>query len=89
MTELRGIMLAHNLALGKVIFEYDSSLVVNFVTRGSTSNLLLKSLLQEILSLVRLTDWQMQIKHVSCEANMCADFLAKHGISLFTLLVLC
>lgn len=52
-------------------------MVVNHVSSGSTTNPHLKSLLEEILLLLNLGDWQTQLHHVFREINKCVDFLAR------------
>lgn len=75
-----GIKIAQELALNKVVFESDSLVVVNMVSKGSTPVIHLKSLLEEISTLPRSADWQTKVLHVFRESNFCADFLAKCGM---------
>lgn len=74
-----GLKVARDLALERVIFEIDSSVVVNIVARGSSTKLHIKSLLEEILSIICLPDWEVQVEHVFRKSNRCADFLGKSG----------
>lgn len=75
----RGVQLARHLSLKKVIFELDSSVVVDFVIVGHTSIVPLQPMLEETLKLLRLADWEASIHLVSRDANKSADLLASTG----------
>lgn len=70
---LYGIQMARDLNLKKIIVESDSSIVVSIISRGFTPKPHLKSLLEEILNLIRLVDSQVTVAYR--EANQSADFL--------------
>lgn len=74
-----GIKLARELSLPFVIFEMDSHVMVNLVSKGSTHNVLVQLMLDDILRLLHLPDWQTSIVLTYHEANRCADFLANLG----------
>ena len=59
----------------KIIFEMDSSLVVNLVTNGC-SKLHYYSLMMDAIRGLMKKDWQIKIQHCYKEANMVADKLA-------------
>lgn len=61
---LHGVQVARDMNISNAIFEIDSLMVVNLVLRGFTTNPHLKSLLEKILLLLNLGDWQTQV-------NMC------------------
>lgn len=63
-----GINLARELALSRVIFEMDSSVVVHMVHYGETPSCFLQPLLQEILSLLQLPGWETSVTHTYREA---------------------
>lgn len=75
-----GIKLACQLKLQRVVFEMDFEVVLKMVHSGSTNNVFLRSLLQEILSLQH-ADWSTSVSHIYREANRCADLLANLGHS--------
>lgn len=84
-----GIKLARDLALTRVIFEMDSKVVVHMISSGATSTCSLQPLLHEIVSLLKLSDWEASVVHTYREGNKCANILANlgHGSSfLLTIL---
>lgn len=76
---LHGIQVARSLSISKVVFETDSSQVVDSVLIGSISSSHLKYLLKEIIVLLQQQDWQASVKHTFRESNKCANFLAGSG----------
>lgn len=54
-------------------------MVVDMVTSDGLSLAYLNLLLQEVVSLLREPCWRADIVYAYCEANRCADFLAKKG----------
>lgn len=78
---LLGVRLARQLGLSWIVFELDSQVVVDTVRSGTTRLSYLNPLLQEILLLLQEPGWRVSVTHVFCEANRCADVLARRGLS--------
>lgn len=74
-----GIILACDLCLTRVIFELDSSVVVHMVHTGTSSTCFLRPLLQEVVSFLKLPDWETSVIHSYREGNRCVDLLANLG----------
>lgn len=76
---LHEIKVVRNLSIRKAIFKTDSIAIINYVIGGLPIQNQFKSLLQEIIFLLRKNDWQASLKHTFRESNKCTDFLARSG----------
>ncbi|KAF7839915.1 ribonuclease H [Senna tora] len=75
-----GLKLAWDKGFKKVIVESDSSLVVNQILGKNTSKSSVHPITQSIKSLL-LYSWEVEIKYSPRSSNMCADGIAKKGLS--------
>lgn len=76
---LHGIEVTKCLALERVVFETDSTIVVNLISICSSINPQIQSLLGEISVLLQSSSWHTRVQHAFRESNKCADFLAQCG----------
>lgn len=72
-------MLAWDLGFKFIQLELDSIIVISWLT-ASTNNFLpnVLRLIRDCKSLM-VRAWVIQVRHIYCEANECADALAKCG----------
>jgi ribonuclease HI len=78
---VEGLRFAHCLGFKKVELNIDSEAVVRVVNNGTSSSVMGYSLLKRIRTLLAM-DWTVEITHMYCEANKCADGMANLGCSL-------
>lgn len=76
---LIGMKLVRYMGLMQVIFEVDSSVVVDLIKKKFSSFPPIKPLIEEALYFLRSPDWTASIASTSREANSCADMLASRG----------
>ena len=78
-----GLFLGHNLGYENVWVEMDSLNAYNFVQLNVLGSHAHGSLIRAIRSIL-VDDWNVEIRHTYCEANKCANSLAKytHKLSL-------
>lgn len=76
---LSGLRLAKSLSIVRVIVESNSKVVVDLIHKGFASNPSIQFLLEEILVLLRKSDWVVKILHISRAVNNCADILTQKG----------
>jgi hypothetical protein len=72
---------AHRLGFKKVELNIDSEAVVRVVNNGTSSSVMSYFLLKRIRTLLAM-DWTVEVTHMYCEANKCADGMANLGCSL-------
>ena len=75
-----GIFIRHNLAFRNVWIETDSPYVHQLLSQDNSIYNAYSSLVYAINRL-RDQNWNVEIKLVYPEANMCVDRLAKHGVN--------
>lgn len=72
-------MLTKSLEFKQAIFEVDSQVLFDMISKGFTLSPSHQPLLEEANSLLRSTLWKTSIYVVNREANMCVDLLVNKG----------
>jgi hypothetical protein len=71
-----------SLGFNKVELNVDLEAVVQGIKRGRMNSALSCSLMKQIVKLLSLLDWVVEISHTYREANKCADTIANKACTL-------
>lgn len=78
---LRGLELARNLQIRKLVVKMDNQARVNLMQKNEPGEAECAHLINRCHELFRKEEWETRIQHVYREGNRAADWLANHGVA--------
>ncbi|GJX15037.1 non-LTR retroelement reverse transcriptase, partial [Tanacetum coccineum] len=76
---LRGIIMARDVGIRKLIIKVDSQVVVRLIEGGIIRHSPAFYTVKNCRNLLKSLDWEVKLEHCYREANRAADWLENHG----------